>query len=104
MAEIGAFRDPIKGKHDKKGVERYPWRLVFLFWAWKVQRSKSVLHSGLGFPFILMKEKRKEKNWGEKKSKEGERKVWGLGNRATARGRGQWKPCVETGKLIPQPS
>lgn len=49
------------------------------FWAWNVQRSKNVLHSGLGFPFILINEKKKEKNLGEKKKSKAREKLFGSG-------------------------
>lgn len=74
MAEIGGVSLSFKRKARQKRGGKIP--LETSFWTWKVQRSKSVLHSGLGFPFDLVKEKKKEKNLGEKKKKQGERKAF----------------------------
>lgn len=73
---LGRFAILYKESTTKRGG-KIP--LETSFWAWNVQRSKSVLHSGLGFTFILINEKKKEKNLGGKKKSKAREKLFGSG-------------------------
>lgn len=84
----GAFRYSVTGGHNNKGGKRYPWRFVFLFLGPEPTTQQSVWHSGLGFPFLKKKKKRKKRMTKGKKigeEKKGEReKSLRVGNRANA--------------------
>lgn len=91
----------MNGKHDKKGWKDTPGDLCFFFLGLEstTQQKRFALWFGISFYFDKSeKEEKKTLGRGEKK-KEGEKSLR-VRNRATARGRGQWKPCVEAGKLI----
>lgn len=74
MAEIGAFRDPIQGKHDKKKGGKIPLETCVFTLDLESTTQQKRLHSGLRLPLVLGKEKKKEKKiwerWGKKRGRE----------------------------------
>lgn len=83
MAEIGAFRDPIQGKHDKKRGEKIPLETCVFTLGLEntTQQKRFAFCFGISFYFDE-RGKRKKKNLGEmgkKGEKRAREKLFGSG-------------------------